>query len=91
MASMADRSLGRGRDSVTVVALGTWQRREAAASRQHRELTEATIAADIRLIDTSPMCDDAERVTLEEIMLPGCRNGRSRSETRKVRIGHNGL
>jgi hypothetical protein len=36
MASMANRSLGRSRVSVPVVALGTWQRLEAAASRQHR-------------------------------------------------------
>jgi hypothetical protein len=61
MVSMANRSLGRGRVSVPVVGLGTWQQLEAAASRQHRELTQATIAAGTRLIGTSPMYDDAER------------------------------
>jgi len=58
---MANRSLGRGRVSVPVVGPDIWQRLEAAASRQHRELTQATIAAGIRLMGTSPMYDDAER------------------------------
>jgi len=58
---MENRGLGRGRVRVPVVGLGTWQRLEAAAaSGQHRELIEAAIAADIRLIDTSPMYGDAE-------------------------------
>ena len=39
---MENRSLGRGRISVPVVGLGTWQRLEAAAAAgQHRELVEA--------------------------------------------------
>ena len=60
---MENRSLGRGRVSVPVVGLGTWQRLEAAAaSGQHRELVEAALAAGIRLIDTSPMYGDAERL-----------------------------
>jgi aryl-alcohol dehydrogenase-like predicted oxidoreductase len=58
-----NRSLGQGRMSVPVVGLGTWRRLEAAAARgQDRELIDAAIAADIRLIDTSPMYGDAERL-----------------------------
>jgi aryl-alcohol dehydrogenase-like predicted oxidoreductase len=58
-----NRSLGQGRTSVPVVGLGTWRRLEAAAARgQDRELIDAAIAADIRLIDTSPMYGDAERL-----------------------------
>ena len=60
MASMENRSLGRGRVSVPVVGLGTWQRLEAAAaSGQDRELLHTAIATGIRLIDTSPMYGDA--------------------------------
>src|ERR1700751_3004797 len=63
MASMENRSLGRGRVRVPVVALGTWQRLEAAAaSGQDRELLHTAIATGIRLIDTSPMYGDAERL-----------------------------
>ena len=60
---MENRSLGRGRVSVPVVGLGTWQRLEAAAaSGQDRELLDTAIATGIRLIDTSPMYGDAERL-----------------------------
>jgi len=60
---MEDRSLGRGRVSVPVVGLGTWQRLEAAAAAgRHRELIDAAIAAGVRLVDTSPMYGDAERL-----------------------------
>ncbi len=60
---MENRSLGRGRVSVPVVGLGTWQRLEAAAaSGQHRELLNTAVAVGIRLIDTSPMYGDAERL-----------------------------
>jgi aryl-alcohol dehydrogenase-like predicted oxidoreductase len=60
---MENRSLGRGRVSVPVVGLGTWQRLEAAAAAgRHRELIESAVAAGIRLIDTSPMYGDAERL-----------------------------
>jgi aryl-alcohol dehydrogenase-like predicted oxidoreductase len=49
--------------SVPVVGLGTWRRLEAAAaSGQDRELIDAAITADIRLMDTSPMYGDAERL-----------------------------
>jgi aryl-alcohol dehydrogenase-like predicted oxidoreductase len=49
--------------SVPVVGLGTWRRLEAAAARgQDRELIDAAITADVRLIDTSPMYGDAERL-----------------------------
>jgi len=68
---MENRSLGRGRGrgraSVPVVGLGTWQRLEAAASGQHRELIDTAIAADIRLIDTSPMYGDAERLLADAL------------------------
>jgi aryl-alcohol dehydrogenase-like predicted oxidoreductase len=60
---MENRSLGRGRVSVPVVGLGTWQRLEAAAAAgRHRELTGAAIAAGIALFDTSPMYGEAERL-----------------------------
>jgi aryl-alcohol dehydrogenase-like predicted oxidoreductase len=68
MASMENRSLGRGRVSVPVAGLGTWQRLvAAAASGQHHELIEAAIAAGIRLIDTSPMYGDAERLLADAL------------------------
>jgi aryl-alcohol dehydrogenase-like predicted oxidoreductase len=57
------RSLGHGRMSVPAVGLGTWRRLEAAAADgRQRELIGAAIAAGIRLIDTSPMYGDAERL-----------------------------
>lgn len=60
---MENRSLGQGRMSVPVVGLGTWRRLEAAAARgRERELIDAAITADIRLIDTSPMYGGAERL-----------------------------
>jgi aryl-alcohol dehydrogenase-like predicted oxidoreductase len=60
---MDDRSLGRGRISVPVVGLGTWQRLEAAAAAgRHRELIGTAVTAGIRLFDTSPMYGDAERL-----------------------------
>ena len=65
---MENRSLGRGRVSVPVVGLGTWQRLEAAAaSGQHRELIDTAVAAGIRLIDTSPMYGDAERLLADAL------------------------
>src|SRR4029077_20318556 len=60
---MENRSLGRGRVSVPVVGLGTWQRLEAAAAAgRHRELIGTAVPAGIRLFDTSPMYGDAERL-----------------------------
>jgi aryl-alcohol dehydrogenase-like predicted oxidoreductase len=60
---MENRSLGRDRVSVPVVGLGTWRRLEAAAAAgRDRDLIKATIEADIRLIDTSPMYGAAERL-----------------------------
>ena len=60
---MENRSLGQARMSVPVVGLGTWRRLEAAAaSGEDRELIDAAVTADIRLIDTSPMYGDAERL-----------------------------
>ena len=65
---MENRSLGRGRVSVPVVGLGTWRRLEAAAAAgRGRELIEAAIAAGIRLIDTSPMYGDAERLLADAL------------------------
>jgi len=65
---MDDRSLGRGRSSVPVVGLGTWQRLEAAAAAgRHRELIGTAITAGIRLFDTSPMYGDAERLLAEAL------------------------
>jgi diketogulonate reductase-like aldo/keto reductase len=62
------RSLGPGRDGVPVVGLGTWRRLEAAAAAgRHRELVAAALAAGIRLLDTSPMYGDAERLLSEAL------------------------
>jgi len=63
VAGLENRSLGRGRVSLPVVGLGTWRRLEAAAAAGRQgELIEAAITAGIRLIDTSPMYGDAERL-----------------------------
>ncbi len=60
---MENRSLGRSGVSVPVVGLGTWRRLEAAAADgRDRELIDAAIGADVRLIDTSPMYGAAERL-----------------------------
>ena len=60
---LENRSLGRGRVSVPVVGLGTWRRLEtAAAAGRAGGLFEAAIAAGVRVIDTSPMYGDAERL-----------------------------
>ena len=60
---MENRSLGHGRMSVPAVGLGTWRRLEAAAAAgQDRELMSAAITAGARLIDTSPMYGEAERL-----------------------------
>ncbi|WP_167760581.1 aldo/keto reductase [Blastococcus sp. CT_GayMR16] len=68
MAAIESRSLGRGRISVPVVGLGTWQRLEAAAAAgRHRELVDTAIAAGVRLVDTSPMYGDAERLLAEAL------------------------
>ncbi|WP_448628597.1 aldo/keto reductase [Geodermatophilus sp. URMC 64] len=65
---MEQRSLGRGRDGVPVVGLGTWRRLEAAAEDgRHRELVEAAVAAGIRLVDTSPMYGAAERLLADAL------------------------
>jgi hypothetical protein len=53
---------------VPVVGLGTWQRLEAAATAgRHRELIDTAIAVGIRLIDTSPMYGDAERLLADAL------------------------
>jgi diketogulonate reductase-like aldo/keto reductase len=66
--AVENRSLGRGRVSVPVVGLGTWRRLEAAAAAdRHRELVDAAIAAGVRLVDTSPMYGDAERLLAEAV------------------------
>jgi aryl-alcohol dehydrogenase-like predicted oxidoreductase len=58
-----NRNLGKSQLSVPAVGLGTWRRLEApAAGGRQRELIGAAIAAGIRLIDTSPMYGDAERL-----------------------------
>src|SRR6201985_4015753 len=68
---MENRSLGRGRVSVPVVGLGTWQRLEAAAAAgRDRELIGPAVAAVIRLFDPSPMYGDAQR------LLAGALDGR---------------
>ena len=65
---MEDRSLGRDRVSVPVVGLGTWRRLEAAAAAgRHRELIDTALAVGVRLVDTSPMYGDAERLLADAL------------------------
>ncbi len=65
---MEDRSLGRSGVSVPAVGLGTWRRLEAAAAAgRDRKLIGTAIAAGIRLIDTSPMYGDAERLLADAL------------------------
>jgi aryl-alcohol dehydrogenase-like predicted oxidoreductase len=65
---MENRNLGRGRISVPVVGLGTWRRLEAAAAAgRHRDLIDTAIEVGIRLVDTSPMYGDAERLLADAI------------------------
>jgi aryl-alcohol dehydrogenase-like predicted oxidoreductase len=60
---MEKRNLGLRQVPVPVVGLGTWRRFEAAAAAgRHHQLLDSAIAAGIRLIDTSPMYGDAERL-----------------------------
>jgi aryl-alcohol dehydrogenase-like predicted oxidoreductase len=60
---MENRSLGRSSVRAPVVGLGTWRRLEAAAAAgRHRELLDAALASGVRLVDTSPMYGDAERL-----------------------------
>jgi aryl-alcohol dehydrogenase-like predicted oxidoreductase len=60
---METRSLGRDRDAVPVVGLGTWQRMEAAAAAgRDRELVHAALEAGIRVFDSSPMYGRAEQL-----------------------------
>ena len=60
---MENRNLGKSQLSVPAVGLGTWRRLEAAAADgMDRELIGAAIAAGVRLMDTSPMYGDAERL-----------------------------
>jgi aryl-alcohol dehydrogenase-like predicted oxidoreductase len=61
-----NRALGRSGVRVPVVGLGTWRRLEAAAGR-HRDLVGAALEAGIRLVDTSPMYGDAERLLGEAL------------------------
>lgn len=51
-----------------MVGLGTWRRLEAAAAAgRHRELVGSALDAGIRLVDTSPMYGDAERLLGEAL------------------------
>jgi aryl-alcohol dehydrogenase-like predicted oxidoreductase len=62
------RTLGRSGVAAPVIGLGTWRRLEAAAAAgRHRELLGAALAAGIRLVDTSPMYGDAERLLAEAL------------------------
>jgi diketogulonate reductase-like aldo/keto reductase len=65
---LESRSLGKGRVSVPVIGLGTWRRLEAAAAAGRQgELVEAAIAAGIRVIDTSPMYGEAEKLLSDAV------------------------
>jgi aryl-alcohol dehydrogenase-like predicted oxidoreductase len=68
MAGMEERELGRSGVRVPAVGLGTWRRLEAAAAAgRHRELLDAALASGVRLVDTSPMYGDAERLLAEAL------------------------
>jgi len=65
---MEQRELGRSEVRAPVVGLGTWRRLEAAAAAgRHRELLDAALASGVRLVDTSPMYGDAERLLAEAL------------------------
>jgi aryl-alcohol dehydrogenase-like predicted oxidoreductase len=63
-----ERILGRSGARVPVVGLGTWRRLEAAAAAgRHRELLDAALGSGVRLVDTSPMYGDAERLLAQAL------------------------
>ena len=63
---MENRSLGRSGVRASVVGLGTWRRLEAAAAAgRHHEVLNMALASGVRLVDTSPMYGDAERLLSE--------------------------
>ena len=68
MAAVEERDLGRSGVRVPVIGLGTWRRLEAAAAAgRHRELLDAALGSGVRLVDTSPMYGDAERLLAEAL------------------------
>ncbi|MCW2609847.1 MAG: hypothetical protein QOC93_1174 [Actinomycetota bacterium] len=65
---METRSLGRDRDAVPVVGLGTWQRLAAAAAEgRHRELVQAALGSGLRVFDSSPMYGRAEQLLADAL------------------------
>jgi aryl-alcohol dehydrogenase-like predicted oxidoreductase len=68
MTGVEQRDLGRSGVRAPVVGLGTWRRLEAAAAAgRHRELLDAALASGVRLVDTSPMYGDAERLLADAL------------------------
>jgi len=60
---MESRELGRSGVRAPVVGLGTWRRLEvAAAAGRHHDLIDTALESGIRVVDTSPMYGDAERL-----------------------------
>jgi len=67
---METRTLGRSGLTVPVVGLGTWRTldvRGAPAERNARAVVDQALSAGTRLIDTSPMYGEAERVLGEAL------------------------
>jgi len=64
-ARLEERPLGPGGLSVPVVGMGTWQTldvRGAAAEARARDVVHEALDAGVRLMDSSPMYGEAERV-----------------------------
>jgi aryl-alcohol dehydrogenase-like predicted oxidoreductase len=69
-ARLEERPLGPGGPSVPVVGMGTWQTfdvREAAAEARAREVVHEALDAGVRLMDSSPMYGETERVLGEAL------------------------
>jgi aryl-alcohol dehydrogenase-like predicted oxidoreductase len=69
-ARLEERRLGPGGLSVPVVGMGTWQTLDvsgAAAEARAREVVDEALDAGVRLMDSSPMYGEAERVLGEAL------------------------
>jgi aryl-alcohol dehydrogenase-like predicted oxidoreductase len=67
---LEQRPLGPGGPGVPVVGMGTWQTldvRGAAAEARAREVVHEALDAGVRLMDSSPMYGEAERVLGEAL------------------------
>jgi aryl-alcohol dehydrogenase-like predicted oxidoreductase len=67
---MEERRLGRNGMDVPVVGMGTWQTFDVRGERDEaarREVLDAALAAGVRVVDSSPMYGESERVLAEAL------------------------